>query len=106
AEVGLRIAGALGRFWEVRGYLSEGREQLAEILALPPPTTMQAPQSQSQLRQSFRAKAFHGAGNLTHGQGDYATARSLFEESLSITRELGDKRGIASLLSDLGNVAR
>src|SRR5206468_1312577 len=32
AERKLRLAGALGRFWEVRGYLSEGRSYLAEAL--------------------------------------------------------------------------
>ena len=31
-EAGLRLAGALGRFWEVCGYTSEGRSFLAEVL--------------------------------------------------------------------------
>src|SRR5207244_4321177 len=34
-EGGLRLAAALGQFWYVRGYLTEGREQLAALLALP-----------------------------------------------------------------------
>jgi predicted ATPase len=33
-EAGLRLAGALGRFWEARGYLSEGRSFLAEALGV------------------------------------------------------------------------
>ena len=116
AEVGLRIAGALWRFWYVRGYLSEGREQLAGVLALSTlPTSSNvstvssaqapAPASQSQSWQSFRAKALNGAGNLVYSQGDYAAARSLHEESLAIRRELGDKSGIAASLHNLGNVA-
>src|SRR5262249_21918057 len=32
AQVGLRLAGALWRFWEVRGQYSEGRAYLAEAL--------------------------------------------------------------------------
>jgi predicted ATPase len=32
AELGVRLAGALVQFWEVRGYLSEGRSYLAEAL--------------------------------------------------------------------------
>ena len=38
-------------------------------------------------------------------QGDFASARALYEESLAIRRELGDRRGIASSLNNLGNVA-
>jgi hypothetical protein len=34
-------------------------------------------------------------------QGDYATARSLYQESLAIRRQLGDKRGIALTLEVL-----
>jgi predicted ATPase/class 3 adenylate cyclase len=34
AETGLRLGGALWRFWLVRGYLREGRERLGRLLAL------------------------------------------------------------------------
>src|SRR5574341_2383653 len=32
AEMGLRLAGALARFWELRGYFSEGRERMSAAL--------------------------------------------------------------------------
>ncbi|HEY0070220.1 MAG TPA: NB-ARC domain-containing protein, partial [Chloroflexia bacterium] len=32
-EIGLRLAGALWLFWEIRGYLSETRHELAELLS-------------------------------------------------------------------------
>jgi predicted ATPase len=38
AAAGLRLGGALWRFWRTRGYLTEGRAWLVELLALPPPT--------------------------------------------------------------------
>jgi non-specific serine/threonine protein kinase len=38
AEAGLRLGAALWRFWEVRNYVREGRQQLAELLALPEAT--------------------------------------------------------------------
>jgi len=38
-------------------------------------------------------------------QGDYATARTRFEESLTLQRELGDKNGIAHSLFSLATVA-
>ena len=93
AETGLRLGGALWRFWYVRGYYSEGRELLSQLLGL------------ATGRTAARAKALNGAGALAQWQGDYATARSLFEESLAIRQELGDKRGIASSLNNLGVVA-
>jgi tetratricopeptide (TPR) repeat protein len=42
---------------------------------------------------------------VAYDQGDYATARALFEESLARTRELGDQASIAGDLEWLGHVA-
>jgi predicted ATPase/Tfp pilus assembly protein PilF/DNA-binding SARP family transcriptional activator len=92
-EVGLRLAGALWRFWLTRGYADEGRERLQKAIA------------QSAELTAARAKALHGAGNLTTYLGDYAAARALHEESLTIRRALGDKRGIADALHNLGAIA-
>jgi predicted ATPase len=96
AEAGLRLAGALARFWAVRGYLREGREHLARLLAL----------EGAEAHREPRAKALNGAGILARLQSDYRTARACFEESLRIRRELGDRRGIADCLANLGCVAR
>ena len=38
-------------------------------------------------------------------QGDYPAARARHEESLAIWRQLGDRRGIAASLGNLGTVA-
>ncbi len=95
AEIGLQLAGALWRFWYIRGHLSEGRHTLERAL-----TTVEA-----EARTLARAKALNGAGALAYDQSDYAAAQSLFEESLSIRRDLADGRGIAETLSNLGNVA-
>ena len=47
AELALRLAGALGRFWEVRGFLSEGQHWLDRSLeragAAQPPASARAP---------------------------------------------------------------
>ena len=95
AEQEVRLAGALCRFWDVRGHLSEGRRWLDGALARPegaaPPV---------------RAKALHGAGNLARGQGDYARAAALHEQSLALYRQVGDQVGVAGSLHDLGNVAQ
>jgi predicted ATPase/DNA-binding winged helix-turn-helix (wHTH) protein len=94
-EEGLRLAGALCQFWLARSYLREGQEHLARLVPLAR-TSMPTP---------ARAKVLTGAGHLAHNQGDYTTARALFEESLTLWREIGNKRGIASALNDLGWMA-
>ncbi len=91
---GLRLAGALWRFWSVRGYPGEGRSWLSGLLATAREAT-----------PASRAKALGAAGVLAHEQGDNVTARALHAESLEIRRVLGDRQGIASSLSNLGSVA-
>ena len=93
---GLRLAAALRRFWRARGYLSEGREQLAALLSLP----------LADDHNASRAKALHAAGWLAREQGDYAEARALFEESLAIYRTLADPRGVGWALVDLAFLNR
>ncbi len=90
--LGLRLAGAIWRFWAVRGYLLEGRACLAGLLDA----------VQSTAAGAVRTKALNGAGVLAYEQGDYAAARTLHEESLGIRRELGDWWGIAESLNSLG----
>jgi len=94
---GLRLAGAVWRFWYVRGYLGEGRAWLSSMLLAARPDAQTA---------AARAKILTGAGGLARRQGDFSAARALHEEGLRIQRELGDLRGIAASLNALGIVAR
>ena len=91
----LRLAGALGLFWEARGYFSEGRERLSAILST----------EAAQRRTIRRAKLLARAAELAYRQSDYAATVELAEESLEIYRELEDKPGTASVLIKLGNAA-
>jgi predicted ATPase/DNA-binding winged helix-turn-helix (wHTH) protein len=91
AEVGLRLAAALYRFWWLRGYRGEGRAWLVALLN-------SAPGGQSGL---VRAKALCAAGSLAYLQGDYPAARAFHEQSLAMGRELGDRPGIAKSLHGL-----
>jgi predicted ATPase/class 3 adenylate cyclase/Flp pilus assembly protein TadD len=95
AETCLRLAGALGLFWEVRGHFSEGRERLAALLSM----------KFAQGRTPERAKLLARAAELAYRQSDYPATASFAGESLAIYRELGDKQGIASALIKLGNTA-
>ena len=95
AAGGLRLAGAFWRFWLLRGYLSEGRGWLSDLLAI----------AAGGEDPAARAKALNGAGVLACQQADFPTARILHEEGLAIRRKLGDRRGIAVSLHNLGLVA-
>jgi non-specific serine/threonine protein kinase len=93
AELGLRLAGALWRFWELHGLLGEGRGRLDALLALPaaPPAA--------------HAKGLQAAGHLAFLQGDYPAARAALEEGLLLWQQADDARGVASVLNGLGLVA-
>ncbi len=93
--IGLRLAGALWWFWYVRGYLSEGLQNLSRVLE---PEGAQNP-------TPARSKALTAAGTLSCIQGDYLAGRTYFEESLSIERHLGSRQEIAVTLGNLGNIA-
>ena len=102
-EAGLRLAGALWRFWLVRGYVSEGRDHLARVLEAARQTSAQTG-SLTCTVASVRVLLF--AGNLANHQGDYTAARKLFEEGLTICRDMADPQGTAWSLLNLGNIAR
>jgi predicted ATPase/class 3 adenylate cyclase len=91
---GLRLCGAMQKFWWTRGHLAEGREWCVRVLG----------KAGAEDRTHERAKALNAAGVLAYYQGDYLAARGRHEESLAIKRELGDRSGVASSLLNLGNV--
>jgi predicted ATPase/DNA-binding SARP family transcriptional activator len=94
-EAELRLAGALSRYWYLRGHYREGREWLESALK----KSAAAP-------KIVVAKALSGAGSLAHLECDYARAATLCRRGLDLYRELSDKRGIASTLTSLGAIAR
>jgi non-specific serine/threonine protein kinase len=94
AELGLRIAGALGEFWSMRGHLSEGQMWLEAALAQGDTPSASA-----------RAKALFQAAFLAGEQGDYERSVALNEESLALYRRLGDMVSSAAALYALGVVA-
>ncbi len=93
-EAGLRLATGLWRFWEIRGYLEEGRSWLERFLR---PSTGEV--------SVRRADALTGAGILALMQGDHAAAFVFHEESLEIQRAIGDQTAISYALNNLANAA-
>jgi predicted ATPase/DNA-binding CsgD family transcriptional regulator len=100
AEPGLRLASALSRFWQIRGPYREIRAVLAELLASPAAKQCSAPV------QEARMKALLAAGVLAMRQDDRDTADIQYQEALEISRQLGDRRGLAMALVSIGRVAR
>ena len=87
----LRLVDALGDFWTRRGYLQLGWAWSERTLAHP----------RTQGRSRERAGALERAGTIAGVQ----RALSLHEESLTISQELGDKKGIAEALHSIGSLA-
>ena len=99
-EVGLRLAGALGPFWYVRGYFSEGRTWLEAALAIPP-------DSGERTREWIvaRTMTLTAAGLVALEQGHHPQGIALAEEALALSRELSDRYGMAQILELLGFIA-
>jgi len=95
ARENLRLAGALARFWTMRGHLSLGRHALEQALA-------SAPAGQD---SPARARALMGAAILAVYQSDHAAARDCCAEALALYRGLADDSGVARTMVILGMVA-
>jgi len=93
-ETTLRLAGALWRFWYVRGHLSEGMRWLERALDLEGGDP------------ALRARALRGGGELSHSQGDLDRAQELCQEALAMSSQLGDEAQIADALNRLAFVIR
>ncbi len=105
-DVGLRTVGTMWRFWFVRGYLSEGRAHMADMLALAGYAHPVAHSiSLDTCEARAKAKTLNGAASLARGQGDYTSARSLVDGALMLGREAGDKASISVSLNILGILA-
>jgi DNA-binding CsgD family transcriptional regulator len=137
----LRVAGALGEFWFLRGHFGEGRRWLEDALAKAGPASTAA-RATALHRLSFLAflqgdldraqetseeglklegvELFRGVGRRSSAavglrlmlgiavsaRGDSERAIHLFEESLVLSRKVGDERGVADNLLLLGQEMR
>jgi len=91
-ESGLKLASSLRRYWMIRGLLGLGHQVTVEALA----------RAGVQERTIARCEALFDAGQLSGWMGRYADAQKYLEESLTIARQLGDRRMVAMALQPLG----
>ena len=89
AEFGLRIGAALWRYWQMRGYLAEGRERLERLLVL------------GSGSRAARAWGQSTVASIALVQGDHAAVTRLLEASLPVHRKLGAVQKTAGSLSML-----
>jgi predicted ATPase len=89
----LRLATALFPFWERREHLAEGRERLEAVLNL----------KSAASTTPERARAAWYAGALADKQGDTLNSARIHRESLEVYRALGDRKGVAAQLQNIGH---
>jgi tetratricopeptide (TPR) repeat protein len=98
-ECGLRLASALGQFWERSGHRREGREWLEALLRAAAGSDDQGPPA------SLRARALATTAVLAVTHGDYQGAAPLAERSLALWHELGQIGNRPEALFVLSQVA-
>jgi DNA-binding CsgD family transcriptional regulator/tetratricopeptide (TPR) repeat protein len=91
----LRLATALHPFWEMRGYMTEGRARLRAALR----------GAGTGADSEARAHALYSAGRIALIQGDDEAAEELTLESLELHRSLRHKLGMSCALVSLGHLA-
>ena len=92
-DLELSLAAALGRFWGMRGYVSEGLDRL-----------LHATEHRRAGLEELLANALRAASALALLRGAYPLARELVERSLELHDELGDAQGRARGLINLGAI--
>ena len=98
-EAAMQLSGALGRYWYVRCNYSEGLNWLQATLA-------NFGEATDEKRKEQLARSLYWMATLAMPLGQYQQATPLYERSLQLSRELGDKRNITIVLNRLGELAR
>ncbi len=97
-EAGLRLSGALGYFWYVRGYHSEGRRWLEEALG-----RASRDRNGAGLDSAARTRALIAAGPLLMVQAEYVRSRFVLTEALALAEQRQDPAAIAEATTYLGH---
>lgn len=93
AAKALQLSISLEDFWEERGYFSEGRKFLEDILALPSATMI-----------SSRGKALRILARLAELQGDFEVGLDFARQSLELAQAQSEKLEIANSFKTVGNL--
>jgi predicted ATPase len=97
AGFGLRFLVGIWRFWQIRGYLTEGWERAQRVLALPE-AGRQPP--------ALRARALGAAGSIAYWRGDGIRTHELYRDALEPARSSGEPAILAEALTNFGFASR
>ncbi len=91
--IGMRIAAAIWRFWQLRGKATEGISWTSSLLSMPEPTDPR-----------LRIGVLSAEGGLAYWTADFATTRTRYAERLALAEGLGDDATLAEAHYELGFV--
>jgi predicted ATPase len=96
--IGLRLAGAIWFWWEVRGLLVEGLHWLERLVVV-------APEPEDDAMCKVLAEVWTGVTALSYHLERFECAYEAGEHALALRRRLGDKEMLASAFNNQGIVA-
>jgi predicted ATPase len=89
--LGLRLGGAIWRFWQQRAHMEEGQRRLEALFAAADAGT----------DRYALGRGSTALGGACYWQGDYEQARRRYEDAVGYYRECGDAKALAGALYDL-----
>jgi tetratricopeptide (TPR) repeat protein len=95
----IRICASMWKFWQARGYLSEGRRWIEQVLA---ESEAAGISGLTGISESMYPNMLHKAGVLASNQGEYDQAVTMYEKAISFFHQIGDEKGIANCLNSIG----
>ncbi len=116
AELAALMASYLFYYWDWRGYFAEGQAWIEQALALgdqvlwhnPPDNTgnsddvdNRTPTELEARLLKIRGRLLNGAGLHASSLGNYGSAMHLFNDALRVLSRLGNKQGMAAVLSNI-----
>jgi predicted ATPase/DNA-binding CsgD family transcriptional regulator/transcriptional regulator with XRE-family HTH domain len=105
-EAGQRLAAALGYFWYVRGYHTEGMRWLEAALARAPQETQREDEAETGegVDSAARTRALIADGPLLMVQAQYTRAGAVLKEALALAERRQDPIALVEANMYLGNV--
>lgn len=89
-EAAARLLFACWRFWQMRGYIYEGRERADAVIRI-----------LAQDSHFARVLAFEAAGGLAYWGGDFPATGQHYQKALDAARALGDQARLATALYNM-----